>query len=302
MKAKRIFLPFLLFLVLFASGCSVRIANMTPGTVPTNPSGIYTLSVQAEVQNQAIDPSSISAYVVVDGEEHEMQRSDLGGGYFDFDYAIPEGQRSARFYYVVRYRLRTIGDTPGELKEVTSPLQEIRLTDRYSITLDADRAPVGTQLAILGRGFGRNDEVIVGGVPARTRFISANVLQFIVPDLAPGDSYPVQVRGGPRVENAGLLRVDPGLPTPLTVVPGRVDLETGERQTLVFALESPAPPNGLYLNVTTDIPNSIIMPEVMIPSGSRSVNATVEGADPGEGSLFIKAEGMRELEIPVNIR
>lgn len=300
MKAKTILFSACLSTALLLSGCGVRIANMTPSTVPTNPSGIYTLSAKAEIKNKAIDPGSLYSYVVVDGVQHPMLPSELGNGFYDFDYDIPADRNSARYYYIVNYRLKTLGDEPGKLKQVQSGLHEFKLIDRYSITLDAERAPVGTQLVVLGRGFARRDTVFVGGVAAETRFVSANSLQFIVPALTPGQAYAVEVRDGANIEPAGMLRVDPGLP--LSAIPASLELEVGQRQALAFALDYPAPEGGLYLDVSTDIRDSIIMPEVLIPEGARTVSVSIEGGEPGSGSLFIRARGLSELVIPVTVK
>jgi len=300
MKAKRIFLLPLLAGIILLAGCSVRIANITPETVPTNPSGIYTLTATAKLDNDAIDMSSVRTFVVIDGEKHLMTPSKLERGLYDYDYDIPEGRDSARFYYLLNYRLKKFAAEPGQLKTVESGVHEFKLIDRYSISLDAERAPIGTQLAVLGRGFTRRDKVYVGGVPAETQFISTYTLQFIVPALPPDRTYPVEVRGGKNIGTAGMLRIDPGIP--LRAVPASLELVTGQRQALAFALASPAPEGGLSLNVTTDIPDSIIMPEVMIPAGSRTVSITIEGGDPGSGSLFINASGASELTIPVTVR
>jgi hypothetical protein len=300
MKAKRILSLTILITVTLLSGCSVKIANLTPATVPTNPSGIYTLSAKANIENEVIDRSSLAAFVVVDGQQFPMAVSDLGNGYYDFDYSIPEGRKNARFYYLVNYRLKNFTDTPGKLKEVRSPLHEFKLIDRYSITIDAERAPIGTQLAVLGRGFGPGDVVHVGNQATETRLVSTNALQFIVPALTPDNVYAVEVRSGKDVQPAGLLRIDPGIP--LSVVPTSLDLAIGQRQALAFALDYPAPRGGLYLSVTTDIPSSIIMSEVFIPEGSRTVSATVEGGEIGKGMLYIKAKGLPEFVIPVTVR
>ena len=55
-------------------------------------------------------------------------------------------------------------------------------------------------------------------------------------------------------------------------------------------------------DLTTDIPNSIIMPEVLIPEGARTVSATIEGDKVGSGHLYINAKGLPELVIPVTIQ
>lgn len=298
MKAKRIFLPALLAALSALSGCAVRVHNATPATIPTNPSGIYTISAQAMLDSEAVDRSSIKAYIVIDGETHPMTPSDLGNGYFDYDYAIPKGREKARYYYYMDYKLKSLNDAPKTRRKYSEKF-EVSLINRFSITLDTNRAPVGTQLAVLGRGFSRGDTVFVGGVQADTRYSSANTLQFIVPSVDPGQTYTVEVRGK-SVETAGTLKVDPGLP--LSVIPTSLTLDQGQRQALAFAIDYAAPAGGLYLNVTTDIPNSIIMPEVIVPEGARTVSVTVQGGKPGSGSLFVQAAGMTELVIPVTVR
>ena len=300
MKAKRIFPLLSLSGLLFFAGCSAKIANMTPVTVPTNPSGIYTLSYQSKLNFDLIEPNSVEAYIVIDGQQLPMEPSELGPDFFEYDYKIPEGRTEARYYYILKYLLKRAEGDISQTKTFVTDVETLRLIDRYSITLDANRAPIGTQLAALGRGFSRSDKVYVGGILAETQFVSANALQFIVPDVAPGSSYPVEIRGGQKEEYVGTLRVDPGIP--LSVIPQSLDLGTAERQALAFALDYPAPVGGLYLNVTTDIPNSVIMPEVMIPEGARTVSVTVEGGDPGQGTLFINARGFSELKVPVTVR
>lgn len=340
MKAKRIFLSISFLLSLLLVGCSTRISNITPPTVPTNPSGIYTLSAQAKVKNKVVDHSTIYATIVIDGDEHAMERSDDFGSYFfEYDYEMPEGRDTARFYYVLNYRNKTLTDTHGKLKQVKSGVEEIRLIDRFSISLDANRAPVGTQLAILGRGFSQADIVYVGGTAALTTFVSQNSVQFVVPNLQSGRTYSVEVGTPANLESAGTLRIDPGAAkgpsissapraennvwtapvsvtqtgpsvsfsqpissTGLTIVPDDLNLRTGDKVALAFALDNPAQVGGLYVDITTDIPNAIIMPEVIIPVGARTVNVTLEGAEAASGSLFINAPGFAEQVIPVTIR
>ena len=44
------------------------------------------------------------------------------------------------------------------------------------------------------------------------------------------------------------------------------------------------------------------MPEVLIPEGARTVSASIEGDKVGNGNLFINANDLPELVIPVTIR
>ncbi|MEC9227843.1 MAG: IPT/TIG domain-containing protein [Verrucomicrobiota bacterium] len=292
-----IFSAFILVLLLGLSGCNTQIENMTPTRVPANPSGIYTLSAYAKLSNQSVMRESMSASIVIDGETHQMSQSEVGEAYFDYDYTMPENRDSARFYYVLDYKFinkdKVIKDAT-----VQSSIEQMKLIDRYSISLDTSRAPIGTSLAVLGRGFSRRDKVYVGGVEANTRFISSNTLQYIVPNVTPAMSHLVEVRGV-STESAGTLKVDPALP--LRVIPDSLTLQKGQRQALAFAMDNPAPMGGLYINVTTDIPSSVIMPEVIIPETARTVNIAVQAGEPGAGSLYIQGPGMNEIVIPITV-
>ena len=124
------------------------------------------------------------------------------------------------------------------------------------------------------------------------------------------------LRGPPRVnfreaadqrmaaDRAGHRVIDPVI---ADLAADRVELavvalvRTGERQSLNFSLPNAAPPGGTLLDVTTDIPESVIMPEVIVPQGQNSVSVTVEGGKPGAGNLFLKGFGQGELTIPVNV-
>jgi len=78
-------------------------------------------------------------------------------------------------------------------------------------------------------------------------------------------------------------------------------LRTGERQDLTFTIPNAAPAGGLLLDLTTDIPDSVIMPEVLVPQGQTSTTVSVEGGRPGNGSLFLKGFGAGEITVPVNV-
>ena len=76
---------------------------------------------------------------------------------------------------------------------------------------------------------------------------------------------------------------------------------TGERQNLTFTLPSPAPVGGTLLDVTTDVPESVIMPEVVVPAGQTSVTVSVEGGRAGAGSLFLKGFGSGEVNVAIKV-
>ena len=80
-----------------------------------------------------------------------------------------------------------------------------------------------------------------------------------------------------------------------------LNLRTGQRESLTFTIPNAAPAGGTLLDVTTDIPDSIIMPEVIVPQGQSSVTVTVEGGKPGSGSLYLKGFGTGEVTVPVTV-
>ena len=55
------------------------------------------------------------------------------------------------------------------------------------------------------------------------------------------------------------------------------------------------------LDITTDVPESVIMPEVIVPQGQTYVSVTIEGGKPGGGTLFLKGFGSGEVTIPVTV-
>ena len=63
-------------------------------------------------------------------------------------------------------------------------------------------------------------------------------------------------------------------------------LRSGEQQALTFTIPGPAPAGGMLIDVRTDVPDSVIMPEVMVPANATSVTVPVQGGKPGSGSLF----------------
>jgi hypothetical protein len=57
------------------------------------------------------------------------------------------------------------------------------------------------------------------------------------------------------------------------------------------------------LDVTTDVPDSVIMPEVIVPEGANSVTVDVKGGKPGAGNLFLKGYGSSgEITIPLVVK
>lgn len=283
------------------SGCDygdVSINNLTPSTLAENHSNVYTLTVSVKPQTKNVVEDSIRPNIVIDGETYPMEQSRLSDDLFEFEYQLPAGRQDASYYFLVDYEVELRGGFIKQ-REAFSDIQSFRLANRYAFSLDVTRAPVGSQVGVIGRGFKRSDTISIGGIDAATTYNSSNSLHFHVPSLEPGNSYMVQLSDGESVLNVGTLRVDPGT---ITVSPSSLSIDSGGRSMLVFSVNAPAPEGGLYIDVTTDAPESIIMPEVIIPAGARSVNVPVEGGEPGRGELYVEMEGYNSVTVPVNVR
>ncbi|HEX2099151.1 MAG TPA: cell surface protein, partial [Candidatus Synoicihabitans sp.] len=141
--------------------------------------------------------------------------------------------------------------------------------------------------------------VYFDNVPARTIFDSANSLSFFVPAVTPGQNYQVQVNGASGTHAVGTFRVDT---VSLTVSPSSLTLRPGQTQSLTFTLPQAAPTGGLLLDATTDVPESVIMPDIVVPAGSNTVTVQVTGGQPGSGNLYLQGFGAGEITVPVTVR
>jgi hypothetical protein len=282
--------------VLFLTGCEVTLNNLSPQRVPQNPSSLYTLSFSPEVRNAAIDRDSMRGEIVIDGQRFPMQRIDLGEPVFSFDYFMPAERNTANYFFVLNYDINRRG--VARPHSVTSEVFSIALSNRYVISLEANRGPVGSVVPVLGRGFTRNDQIIIGGIEAETRFVSSNKLSFVVPPLPAGQSYAVEIVTQTGRLDVADYRVDAAI---MNVLPRRIQVASGSTTTLVFSIDTPAPAGGISIEILTNVPRSVIMPDVTIPAGQRSVSVTIEGGVQGSGNLFTRADGFNEIQIPITV-
>lgn len=286
-----------LFALWFLTGCqTLTITNMTPDTVPANPSQIYTITATftpAKATN--LDPASIRARIVIDGSIHEMAKGSAAN-VWEFEYQLPPGRTTATYYFIVEYKMK---DTPpGSLPaEVTSELQRLSVAARYVLRPEASRAPVGARVSVLGAGFAPQDVVYFDQTPTRTVFESPSSISFFVPAVPTGQSYQLRVAGGGETLPVGSFRVDA---ISFSVSPTDLVLRSGEQQAMTFTIPQPAPAGGMLIDVQTDAPDSIIMPEVIVPAGQTSVTVAVQGGKPGSGSLFFKSSA-GEISVPLTV-
>ena len=290
----------LLAVVLVLSGCAKSVKNLTPSEFPENPSNIYTLSVEIREKNDlGVVNGSLRPKVVIDGEARVMSPSPLGDKIWDYEYKMPSGRRNAVYYFDIEYEVYTAKST--KIKSITLPkdgLLKFTLINRYVVTLESNRAPVGSKIALIGRGFSPSDKVFVGGQLANSEYHSPNALSFFVPSIPAGNSYNVTLSEDSGELMVGSFRVDSAQ---MQVLPTSVDVSSGARSTLIFSIPVAAPSGGLAVEITTNIPDSVILPEVTIPAGAKSVSVPLEGGTPGIGVLYVETPGYSPLEVPIQV-
>ncbi len=277
------------------AGCeTVTLTNLTPTSMPENPSQIYTFSLRVTPRTKSVN--SVEPHIVIDGKNFPMTKSALGEGIYDFEYQLATGRDDVAYYYLVNYGVESGGTiTNGQ---AYTEIAHAKVVHRYVLSLEVNRGPVGAHISLLGRGFTPSDQISFNGQPVRTEFQSATSLSFIVPPLEPNHNYQVTLSSPSGNSPVGTFRIDAST---VTVFPSALTLRTKQSQAITFTIPNPAPAGGTMLDITTDVPDSVIMPEVTVPQGATSVTVQVEGGHPGSGSLFLKGYGTGEIALPVTV-
>ena len=279
------------------SGCAnLALTNLTPSSLPENPSGIYTFTLRVTPKASSVVADSITPHIVVGAESHDMKRSDVSTEIFEYDYRLPPYQDGIGYYFLVDYH--TTGGFGASAQQAYTPISHTAIVSRQVLSIEVNRGPVGARIGVLGRGFTPRDLIGFDGTAVRTVYESPTSLGFFVPPLTPGRTYKVTLSSSAGNSFVGTFRIDS---SDLTVDPAALALAPGQKQVLSFTVSHPAPAGGLLLDVTTDVPESVIMPEVVVPEGQITVAVTVEGGKPGAGSLFLKGYGSGEVSVPVTV-
>jgi hypothetical protein len=279
----------------FLPGCAtVNLTNLTPSSLPENPSEIYTFTLRATPRTNMVE--SIVPHLIVDGQIFDMKPSAPGSDIYEFEYQLPPGRDQLAYYFLVNYKVS--GANSDSTEEVYTDTTRAQVVRRYVLSLEVTRGPVGARVGVFGRGFTQQDGVYFDSTAARTVFVSPTALSFYVPSLPSGKNYQVTLGSTAGNSPIGTFRIDP---TNVTITPSSLTLAPGEKQTLTFSVPNAAPSGGLLLDVTTDVPESVIMPEVTVPEGQTTVSVTVEGGKPGSGSLFLKGYGDSDVTVPITV-
>ncbi len=296
MKAKHI--PFAAALILAASlaACSHPVVNLNAPQVAENQSHIYTLVVNARINPLNMVQGSLKAYVVVEGQEHEMQLAPYGEDIYQYDYHMPSDRSEAKYYFVIRYD--EMLDSLVKHREWKSPqVYTLKVMNRYVLQMEMTRGVVGSVVPVVGNGFLPQDYIVIGGTAAPTKYASTNALTFQVPPLPPGD-YPVEWHSGSDVFQLGAFHIDL---TNFKVSPASLEVASTESTNLTISIDQPAPYGDLPITVLTDAPASVVMDTVRIPAGESSVTVKITGGQPGSGNLRISTPGFNMVTVPIKV-
>lgn len=279
------------------SGCdTVTLTNLTPASMPENPSQIYTFTLRVTPRTNTVVKTSVAPHIVIDGKNFEMNKSAIGEGLYEFDYQVAAGREDLAYYYLVNYSVE--GNNQITAAEAYTEITRAKIVRRYVLSLEVTRGPVGSRISVLGRGFTQQDVVNFNGTPVRTAYESPTSLAFYVPAMDGGRNYQVSLSSASGNSPIGLFRIDA---SSLQVMPSVISVAAGTNTSVTFSIGNPAPAGGTLLDVTTDVPESVIMPEVIVPQGQNSVTVTIRGGKPGTGSLFLKGFGSGEVTVPVTV-
>ena len=299
-KAKNIISFCASIAVLLLTGCS-GLTNLTPERVPENSSRVYTLTMSAYINDGAVIKDTIKPYIVIDEqvipmkEVKDMKHDRL----YEYDYTLPKGRKSAKYYFLLKYQVSNNIDGVNKNREMKSPtVYTLEPASRYIVNMQNERGPVGSSIAVLGRGFDKQDVIRVGGVDADTEYLSRSTLSFVVPPLKSGKTYDVELVGEKGEMWIGAFRVDTAQ---MGVSPSEINMNGGDLTTMIFNIGFSAPKGGYPIDVKTNIPSSVIMDEVVVPEGQSSVSVTLKAAAAGRGALYINGLGFEEKVVPVSI-
>jgi hypothetical protein len=288
---------FFLIGVLFLAGCETEnICNMTPNVIPQNQSNMYTITMAIRGTDGNILQKSIKPYIIIGGEKCEMQRHPDGNNIFVYDYRFCD-IGTIPYYFELSYEINRNSNIRE--KSIKSGLFSTTVTHKYIFALDANRGPVGATINVAGCGLTKTDKIGFGGRIVASNWLSGGVIEFVVPPMECDKEYEVHVVSNRQTLFAGTFFIDASM---LHCSADFIRLSNGEKQRLVFMLDHPAPEDGVNIEITTDIPDSVIMPEVYFTPGERTVSINIEGSEQsGKGTLFASAPGFSSLEIPIEV-
>jgi len=296
MKAKHIPFTLALILAVFPAACRNPVVNINTPQVAENQSRIYSLFVNARLNENNMIEGTTKAFVVIEGETYPMTLAAYGDEIYQYDYHMPVDHMQAKYYFVIKYDEK-FGLLVKHREWKSDQTYTLNIVNHYVQQMEVTRGLVGSVVPIVGRGFMPEDYIVIGGIAAPTRVPSAIGMTFQVPPLAPGD-YPVEWHSGSEVIQVGAFHVDI---SNFKVAPDSLEVASTNSTTLTISMDQLAPDGGLPVSVMTNVPASVIMDKVVIPAGQNSVNVKITGGQPGAGNLLINTPGFNPVTVSIKV-
>ncbi len=295
--AKKLISLFVGLLAVTFGGCS-SLENTTPESMPESPSRTYTLSMKATVNDGDVDEASLKPFIVIDGAMQPMKA--VGKGVYQYDYVLPRGRDGAKYYFQLDYDvIKNASGIPAARSLKSPEVYEFKTQAKFVVNMESSRGNVGSRITLLGKGFDVEDKVLLGGVEAKTDFVSSTTLNFTVPSLESGKTYPIELASADGKIKIGDFRVDDAT---LGVSPRYIELTSGSTTDITFNIGFKAPAEGYVIDIKTNVPSSLIMDDVVVPAGKRSVTVPLKAGAKGNGFIYINAFGFKEVVIPFIVR
>jgi hypothetical protein len=241
-----------------------------------------------------VNVENVRAHVTIDGHSRNMRH--IGRNRYVYEYRMPTDAQKIVYSFDVDYSRRT--DTKLRYFNEKSTDFELLLTGHYAMGLDSQRGAPGASITIIGRGFQKNDTVYVGEEAADTQFLSPTAIQFRIPQLPAEKYYSVELASPSGTLPAGKIFIDRGT---ISTNPKAIEVKCGDAISLHVNIPHPAPANGLEIDVSTNIPDAIIAPDVFIRAGKTSTTVKIEGVEVTHGMLYLSGKEYAETVIPLVI-
>jgi hypothetical protein len=127
-----------------------------------NPSHLYRLSVACDIPESKAMPGTFKPEVVIDGNTLPLERDPKNDGVYYCDYRMGPNRVYAKYYFQLKYQSQSSsGNTIRNFFQQTDPYA-LKISNLGNITLEANRAPIGKTIRIVGSGFTGNDHVLIG--------------------------------------------------------------------------------------------------------------------------------------------
>ena len=133
------------FTLALLAGCdAITLTNLTPASMPENPSQIYTFTLLIAKRANTVPATSIAPHVIVDGQNFDMKPSAIGEGLYEFEYQLPAGRDELAYYFLVTYSVEGNGTmTPGEAYTGVEHAKIVGLSGPAHVTLIGRLAATG---------------------------------------------------------------------------------------------------------------------------------------------------------------